>query len=152
MRRTFHRHSDFDSNGLLKAPWMFWGGVLLQARAWWLTGLAMASDSDVRWISRLYPDMGLQILGLMAGVFALAILFLYPARWSFPGPVAGCYLLMLIAVMVMLAGDTEMLIWLSPQQWDEGWLALCADLACGVMLWPDSRLREVFFSQFRNDR
>ncbi|ECC3466342.1 DUF2919 family protein, partial [Salmonella enterica subsp. enterica] len=36
MREPCRRPDDFDDNGLLKAPVLFWVGLVVQARAWWL--------------------------------------------------------------------------------------------------------------------
>lgn len=34
----FCHPGDFDDNGLLKAPVLFWVGLVVMARAWWLMG------------------------------------------------------------------------------------------------------------------
>ncbi|ECD6344321.1 hypothetical protein E2M60_23230 [Salmonella enterica subsp. enterica serovar Newport] len=31
------------------------------------------------------------------------------------------------------------------EMWDVGWLFICLDIACSVMLWPDLWLRVIFF-------
>ncbi|ECJ9600540.1 DUF2919 domain-containing protein [Salmonella enterica] len=142
------RPDDFDDNGLLKAPRLFWGGGIVLARAWWLTGLAMTSEHGERWLVQFYPDAALQWLGLSAGLPAVIMLFCYPLRGQFPVLIRFAYLLMLTAALVTLTGEGVILLRMSPEQWDMGWFLLCADIACMAMLWPDRWLRTIFF---RND-
>lgn len=144
-RFTAWQPDDFDGNGLLKAPRLFQAGLVVLARAWWLTGLAMASGDDGRWLAQVYPDMVLLWVGLSAGLPAFIMLFCYPVRAQFPGTVRAGYLLVLMAALAMTAGDGLMLMRLSPAQWGAGWLLMCTDAACLAMLWPDRRLRAVFW-------
>ncbi|EPD0210837.1 DUF2919 family protein [Salmonella enterica] len=146
LRHSSRKAGDYDDNGLLKVPVVFWCGVLLQTRVWWLTGLGMASEHGGLWLSLLYPDTTQQLTGLVASVPALAVLFCYPVRGHLPLLAKGIYLLMLFAVAVLTAGDVLMLAGLLPGEQETGWLSVCPDLACLVMLWPDKRLREVFFT------
>ncbi|EDV9210769.1 DUF2919 family protein [Salmonella enterica] len=145
IRQTVYKAGDFDDHGLLKAPWLFWCGVLLQTRTWWLTGLGMATEQGRHWLSLIYPDMVWQLTGLSAGVAALAMLFCYPVRGSMPVLAKAAYLLMLGVLSVMLAGDISLLTETWPASAGTGWLILCPELACLVALWPDRRLRAVFF-------
>ncbi|MGK0600914.1 DUF2919 family protein [Yokenella regensburgei] len=139
------RSGDFDESGLLKAPRLFWVGSIVLARAWWLTGMAMTSESGGHWLAQFYPDVDLQWLGLSAGLPAVIMLFCYPVRGLFPMLARSAYLLMLTAGMSVLVCEGLMLMRLSPAQWDTGWLLLCVNVACLVMLWPDRWLRTVFF-------
>ncbi|EMD3747643.1 DUF2919 family protein [Salmonella enterica] len=145
IRQTVYKAGDFDDHGLLKVPWLFWCGVLLQIRAWWLTGLGMATEQGSHWLSLIYPDMVWQLFGLSAGVPSLAMLFCYPVRGSLPGLARAVYLLILGTLFVMLAGDIGLLVEVQPVSVGTGWLTLCPDLVCLVALWPDRRLRAVFF-------
>ncbi|EEU7751403.1 DUF2919 domain-containing protein [Salmonella enterica] len=148
IRQTVYKAGDFDDHGLLKAPWLFWFGALLQTRAWWVTGLGIATEQGGRCLSLMYPDMAQQLTGLATGVPALAMLFCYPTRGSLPVLAKVAYLVMLIALFVMVGGDISLLtndnLFSSA---NAGWLVFCTDLACLVALWPDSRLRAVFFCQ-----
>lgn len=145
IRQTKYKAGDFDNHGLLKVPWLFWCGVVLEVRGWWLTGLGILTEHGGHWLSWWYPDMVLQLTGLAAGLPALAMLFLYPVRDSLSWLAGRTYLLMLIAPVVMSAGDIGFMVNVRVQVTDTGWLALSADLVCLVSLWPDSRLRQVFF-------
>ncbi|EBV5086543.1 DUF2919 domain-containing protein [Salmonella enterica subsp. enterica serovar Ball] len=144
MRLQGLKAEDFDEQGLLKVPPLFWCGLLLQARAWWLTGLAMATEHGGPWITFFYPDIRLQAAGLIAGVPALAMLFCYPVRGQLPGLARVVWLLMLLApVLMAVAGGLA--LYRLPVPTAPGLVSLCADLACLVAVWPDRRLREVFF-------
>ncbi|EAO1992442.1 DUF2919 family protein [Salmonella enterica] len=136
--------SEFDDNGQVKAPLLFWCGLLLQTRAWWLTVFSIGMGEHGGWLVLIYPELRLQIFGVAAGVPALVMLFCYPARGNVPLLSRGVYVLILIIVVLMLVRDANYLIKELPYLWNEGWLELYADLACCVMLWPDSRLRTVF--------
>lgn len=145
--RSRHGAEDFDERGLLKVPVLFWCGLVLLCRAWWLTGLAMATERGGQWITPFYPDVGWQVQGLVAGVPAMAMLFCYPVRGDMPALARVVYVLMLLSVVVVTCGDGVMASELTVALPEPGWLALCADLACLVCLWPDARLRAVFFGQ-----
>ncbi|HAO0324324.1 TPA: DUF2919 domain-containing protein [Escherichia coli] len=143
-RPRFWRESDFNDHGLLRVPRLFWCGLLLQARAWWLTGLAMAAEHGT-WLAPLYPVTWLQVTGLVAGVPALAMLFCYPLRGAMPGLAKVAFGTLLTGVAVMVFSDVALKLSMTPAKWEAGWLVLCLDLACVAALWPDSRLRTVFF-------
>ncbi|ENP9883693.1 DUF2919 family protein [Salmonella enterica] len=146
MREPCHRPDDFDDNGLLKAPVLFWGGLVMLARAWWLAGLVIASDHGGYWLVQFYPDVTQQWSGLLTGLPALAMLFCYPVRSQFPGLVRVVFLLMLATALAAAVCDGLALARQAPEEQDAVWLLLCADVACLSMLLPDRRLRAVFFS------
>lgn len=145
IRWEVYKANDFDDNGLLKAPVLFWIGLIVLMRAWWLTGMAMTTEHEGRWLVLFYPDDVLQWLGLAAGIPGFVMLFCYPVRAHIPGLVRAAYLLMLIAALGTMGINGWTLMRLSPAQWDAGWVLLCLDTACLVMLWPDCRQRSVFF-------
>ncbi|ECQ8982654.1 DUF2919 family protein [Salmonella enterica subsp. enterica] len=148
MKRLFSHHpSDFDNNGLLKAPIVFWVGLVVLARAWWLTGLMAMVDSD--WntsASALWPDVRFQLIALAAGVPSIVMLFIYPLRERWPGVSRVTYLLILFSLFVMVLVNLTGVVMEPSGRRDVGEVFLCLDMACLVMLWPDKRLREVFFS------
>ncbi|EAA0699020.1 DUF2919 family protein [Salmonella enterica] len=145
IRQTTYRSSDFDDHGLLKAPWLFWCGALLQARAWWMTGLEMVSEPGGQWLSLFYPDTDLQLTGLAVGLPALAMLLCYPVRGSLPWLARGAYLLMLATLAIIIANDISLIVDARPPAVYTGWLIVGADMICLVSLWPDHRMRAVFF-------
>ncbi|ASD90259.1 DUF2919 family protein [Salmonella enterica] len=147
---TFFRPGDFDDNGLLKAPVLFWVGLVVLARAWWLAGLmAMMAPAGNIQAGFLWPDIRLQLVALAAGIPGMVMLFIYPLRGRLPRLSRVNYALILAAIVVMAVTDLTGLMIASPGGWDAGWLFLCLDMAGGVMLWPDLWLRAVFFDPFR---
>ncbi|EID6352404.1 DUF2919 family protein [Salmonella enterica] len=144
----FFRPGDFDDNGLLKAPVLFWAGLVVLARAWWLTGLmAMMAPADNIQSGFLWPDTRLQLVALAAGIPCMAMMFIYPLRGRSPRLSRVNYALILVAIVVMAVTDLTGLLIVPPGGWDAGWFFLCLDMAGGVMLWPDRWLRAVFFDQ-----
>lgn len=86
----FFRPGDFDDNGLLKAPVLFWVGLVVLARAWWLAGLtAMMAPADNIQAGFLWPDIRLQLVALAAGIPGMAMLFYLPVAGPVAPPVSG---------------------------------------------------------------
>ncbi|ECY4913166.1 DUF2919 family protein [Salmonella enterica] len=143
----FFRPENFDDSGLLKAPVLFWVGLVVLARAWWLAGLtAMIAPTGNIQAGFLWPDIRLQFVALAAGIPGMAMLFIYPLRGRSPRLSRANYALILAAIVVMAMTDLTGLMIASPGGWDAGWFFLCLDMAGGVMLWPDGWLRAVFFN------
>ncbi|ENP2200680.1 DUF2919 family protein [Salmonella enterica] len=141
----YYRAEDFNENALLKAPLVFWCALFFQSRAWWLTGLSLLSGENGGWITVFYPDVGWQVAGVLSGLPALAMLFCYPLRSDMPLLSGAAYILMLMVMVLQTCGDVVILTDTVVQGHELVWLSLCADLVCITGLWPDSRLREVFF-------
>ena len=77
---NIYSYSDFDSQGYLKAPALFWAILLFQARTWVLLVIAGASRNDGEAILRwFYPDNHHFWLGLLPGIPA-AMAFLLSGR------------------------------------------------------------------------
>ncbi|ECG8633886.1 DUF2919 domain-containing protein [Salmonella enterica subsp. salamae] len=148
MRDTAYQPGDFDDNGLLKAPVLFWVGLVVLARAWWLAGLlAMMATGGSLQAGFIWPEIRLQLVALGAGVPGMVMLFVYPLRDRLPGLSRVTYVLTLAALFVMGLVNLTGLMTAPTGGWDAGWLFLCLDMACVVMLWPDRRLRTVFFNR-----
>lgn len=142
------RHpDDFDNNGLLKVPVLFWAALTVLARAWLLTGLMVmtVSSGNVQ-PGFLWPDLRFLIVALVAGLPGISMIFIYPLRGRWPGLSRANYVLILIALFVLGITDLVGLMTVSPA-WDTGWVFICLDVACVVILWPDQWLRMVFFDQ-----
>ncbi|EJB1425186.1 DUF2919 family protein, partial [Salmonella enterica] len=105
MREPVHHPGDYDENGLLKAPVLFWVGLIVLARAWWLTVAAMTTPQGGQWLAQLYPGEVSQWPGLFSGLPSLLMVFCYPVRGQWPFLARGLYLLMLMAVFVTGLGD-----------------------------------------------
>lgn len=138
---------DFDDNGLLKAPFLFWLGLVVLARAWWLTGLMiMMAPAGNMHTGFLWPDIRFQVAALAAGIPGMLMLFIYPLRERWPGLSRATYVLILAGLFVMTLVNLTGLMMVPPGGWDVGWFLLCLDMACVVMLWPDRWLRTVFLT------
>lgn len=145
MREPFLRPCDFDDNGLVKVPTLFWVGLVVLARAWWLGGLvAMMTLAGKTFAGVLWPDIWFQLVSLAVGIPGLAMLFIYPLRGRWPSLFHGVYVLILSALFIIVLVDFVELMVMPPGRWSVGWMFLCLDIASVVMLWPDARLRAVF--------
>ncbi|EEP6990643.1 DUF2919 domain-containing protein [Salmonella enterica] len=111
--------------------------------------MAPAGDTQVGF---LWPDIGLRLAALAAGVPGMVMLFIYPLRERYPGLARASYVVILAALLVMVMVDIAGVIAAAQPLWDMGWLLFCLDLSCMVMLWPDRRLRAVFFGDGSSDQ
>lgn len=72
MKSTDFSPGDFDAQGRLRLPFLFWCVLLLQARTWVLFLMAGASrDQGDTLLNLFYPDHNLFWLGLLPGVPAV---------------------------------------------------------------------------------
>lgn len=85
---------DFDPQGRLRLPFLFWCLLLLQARTWVLFLMAGASrDQGDALLNLFYPDNSLFWIGLLPGVPAVFAFLLsgrrqvYPRIWRLLRPV-----------------------------------------------------------------
>ncbi|ECW8929447.1 DUF2919 family protein [Salmonella enterica] len=62
----FCHPGDFDDNGLLKAPVLFWVGLVVMARAWWLMG-ADGHDGTRRRYTGRFSLAGYRVTACRAG-------------------------------------------------------------------------------------
>lgn len=75
-----YSYNDYDSQGYLKAPVLFWAILLFQARTWVLLVIAGASrEQGVAILNGFYPDSNYFWLGLLPGIPA-ALAFLLSGR------------------------------------------------------------------------
>lgn len=77
--------TDFDSQGRLRLPFLFWCLLLLQARTWVLFLMAGASrDQGDALLNLFYPDHSLFWIGLLPGVPAVLAFFISGRRQNSP--------------------------------------------------------------------
>ncbi|MFH2708997.1 DUF2919 domain-containing protein [Klebsiella aerogenes] len=86
MKNTEFIPADYDTQGRLRLPLLFWGVLLLQARTWVLFVMAGASRQQGDALLNLfYPDHDNFWLGLLPGVPAVAAFLLsgqrFPRLW-----------------------------------------------------------------------
>jgi hypothetical protein len=137
--------SDYDDNGWLKLPLLFWLILLLQARTWVLFALAGASRGQGEAILTLiYPDRQLFWLGMAAGLPAAATLVLSGRRHRFarlwhawrPVPIVAQLALTLWQLWLLLQGAPGIAA------------SLLLIIDCFALLWlaASRRLRVCFYA------
>lgn len=94
MKSTDFSPADYDAQGRLRLPFLFWCLLLLQARTWVLFLMAGASrDQGDALLNLFYPDHSLFWIGLLPGVPAVLAFLLsgrrhvYPRAWRLLHPV-----------------------------------------------------------------
>ncbi|GGD32389.1 membrane protein [Franconibacter daqui] len=136
--------SDYDSQGLLKLPALFWGVLLLQARTWALFVLAGASrEQGEALLALFYPDRAAFWLGLLTGVPAALAFLLSERRERFPR-LWHTWRWVLIVTQVWLL--TSQLFMLANNEGQSGaaMILLAADLFALWWLGFNARLRACF--------
>ncbi|WP_279051765.1 DUF2919 domain-containing protein [Cedecea davisae] len=108
--------ADYDSQGNLKAPLLFWAVLLLQARSWVLLVLAGASrQQGDALLGLFYPDRDTFWLGLIPGVPAVFAFLLsgrrhlWPRFWrAFRWLLVAAQAALLVWQLALLAGGEEL--------------------------------------------
>ncbi|EGN2452278.1 DUF2919 domain-containing protein [Salmonella enterica] len=146
MRHVFDA-GDYDHNGLLTVPMVFWAAIVFSLKTWVLFLVAQACEGrQLALFDGLYPSAAAIILGLLLGVPAMALMFCYPLRGRIPRLTGVSYLGVIAAALLSMAYDafaayqgdgTQAGLWMS---------ILAFDSACWLGLLPDRRIRAVFFS------
>ncbi|EAW1474573.1 DUF2919 family protein [Salmonella enterica subsp. enterica serovar Thompson] len=129
---------DYDNRGQLKVKMSFWIALIIQFRAILLLFGAGLGD-DYHWFSVLYPDEISFYYGILSGLPALMMLFLYPVREKFASIASALYWVLFVvsATSVVKAG----LGYYFHQLED---YTLILELIGMVLIWPDRRLRSIF--------
>lgn len=95
--------SDYDRNGLLKLPFLFWCVLVLQARTWVLFVMAGASRGQGDTLLNLfYPDHDNFWWGLLPGVPAVVAFLFTGRRQAFPRLWAALRWVLILAQMTLL--------------------------------------------------
>ncbi|EBJ5114623.1 DUF2919 family protein [Salmonella enterica] len=129
---------DFDNRGQLKVKISFWIALVIQFRAELLLFGAGLGD-DYHWFSVLYPDEFSFYYGILSGVPAIMMLFLYPVRVRFGGIASVLYwFLFIVSATSVVKNGVEYYIYGTDNY------AIFLEMISLVLLWPDRRLREVF--------
>ncbi|HDT6543260.1 TPA: DUF2919 domain-containing protein [Kluyvera ascorbata] len=85
MKSTDFSPADYDAQGRLRLPFLFWCLLLLQARTWVLFLMAGASrDQGDALLNLFYPDHSLFWIGLLPGVPAVLTFLLSGRRHVYP--------------------------------------------------------------------
>ena len=103
--------SDYDDNGHLKLPWLFWLVLLLQARTWVLLVVAGASrEQGEAILSLLYPDRQAFWQGLCAGLPAAAAFLLSGRRQRFPQLWRTWQYVLIVTQLVLLTWQVTLVL------------------------------------------
>ena len=144
MKSTDSSAADFDSQGRLRLPFLFWCLLLLQARTWVLFLMAGASrDQGDVLLNLFYPDHSLFWIGLLPGVPAVLAFLLsgrrhvYPRVWRWLRP------MLIVAQVILLCWQPW--LWLSGEPLSGIGLSLfLLDVFALWWLLTNSRLRACF--------
>lgn len=144
MKSTDFSAADFDSQGRLRLPFLFWCLLLLQARTWVLFLMAGASrDQGDVLLNLFYPDHSLFWIGLLPGVPAVLAFLLsgwrhvYPRVWRWLRP------MLVVAQVILLCWQPW--LWLSGEPLSGIGLSLfLLDVFALWWLLTNSRLRACF--------
>lgn len=113
MKNTDIHPSDYDAQGRLRLPLLFWIVLLLQARTWVLFVMAAASRQQGDTLLNLfYPDHDNFWLGLLPGLPALCAFLLSGRRQAFPR-------LWATLRWLLIAAQAVLLVW-QPLLWWQG--------------------------------
>ncbi|WP_058912653.1 DUF2919 domain-containing protein [Entomohabitans teleogrylli] len=139
--------SDYDQNGNLKLPWLFYLVLLLQARSWVLLLMAGASRQQGEALMSLFwPDRSTFLLSLLPGIPAVVAFLLAGYRQRWPQLWRAWYRL-LIVLQLALVGWQAVLIWRSDEVSLAALLLLAADLFAAWWLLTNRRLRACFYGE-----
>ncbi|CAI9398013.1 MULTISPECIES: DUF2919 domain-containing protein [Citrobacter] len=136
--------SDYDRNGVLKLPFLFWFVLLLQARTWVLFVIAGSSrEQGTTLLNLFYPDHDNFWLGLLPGIPAVLAFLLSGRRYSFVRLWHALRPLLIAAQVALLCWQP--VLWLNGSPVNGVGLALVvADIVALLWLLTNRRLRACF--------
>lgn len=144
MKSTDFSVADFDSQGRLRLPFLFWCLLLLQARTWVLFLMAGASrDQGDVLLNLFYPDHSLFWIGLLPGVPAVLAFLLSGRRHAYPRVWRWLRPMLVVAQVILLCWQPW--LWLSGEPLSGIGLSLfLLDIFALWWLLTNSRLRACF--------
>ena len=105
MKSTEIHPADYDAQGRVRLPFLFWCVLLLQARTWVLFVMAAASRGQGDTLLTLfYPDhdaLWRALRGLLI-LAQIALLFWQPVLWWYGEPLTGIGVALVVADIVAL--------------------------------------------------
>ncbi len=139
--------SDYDVNGNLKTPFLFWCILLFQARTWFLLVLAGASrQQGDALLGLFYPDRDNFWLGLLPGVPA-ALAFVISGRRHLWPRLWAAWRWVLIAAQVAVLVWQIVVIWRGEALTGMTLALLTGDVFALWWLCTSRRLRDYFAPQ-----
>jgi len=138
---------DYDSQGRMRLPLLFWCVLLLQARTWVLFVLAGASrDQGNTLLNLFYPDHDNFWLGLLPGVPAVLAFLLSGRRHLWPRLWSALRSLLIAAQLILLAWQPW--LWLQGEPLSGiGITLVIADIVALLWLVTNPRLRACFIPE-----
>ena len=105
-----YSYHDYDPQGYLKAPVLFWAILLFQARTWVLLVIAGASrDQGEAILKGFYPDSDYFWLGLLPGIPAALAFLLSGRRYLWPRLWRMLRSILIITQLLLLAWQCSVL-------------------------------------------
>ncbi|HFZ8995740.1 TPA: DUF2919 domain-containing protein [Citrobacter freundii] len=144
MKSTEFHPADYDGEGRLRLPFLFWCVLLLQARTWVLFIIAGASrEQGGALLTLFYPDHDNFWLGLLPGIPAVLAFLLSGRRSRFPRLWRALRMLLIVAQITLLCWQP--VLWFNGDPVNGVGLTLVvADIVALVWLLTNQRLRACF--------
>ena len=144
MKSTEIHPADYDAQGRVRLPFLFWCVLLLQARTWVLFVMAAASRGQGDTLLNLfYPDHDAFWLGLLPGIPAV-LAFLVSGRRHMIPRFWGALRWLLILAQIALLFWQPVLWWLGEPLSGIGIALVVADIVALLWLLTNPRLRACF--------
>ena len=147
MKSTEIHPGDYDAQGRLRLPFLFWCVLLLQARTWVLFVMAGASRGQGDTLLNLfYPDHDAFWIGLLPGIPAV-LAFLVSGRRHLIPRFWGALRWLLILAQIALRFWQPVLWWYGEPLTGIGIALVVADIVALLWLLTNPRLRACFRHQ-----
>lgn len=147
MKSTEIHPADYDAQGRVRLPFLFWCVLLLQARTWVLFVMAGASRGQGDTLLNLfYPDHDSFWIGLLPGIPAVLAFLVSGRRHLMPRLWGGLRWLLILAQIALLFWQ-PVLWWYGEPLTGIGIALVVADIVALLWLLTNPRLRACFRHQ-----
>ncbi len=147
MKSTEIHPADYDAQGRVRLPFLFWCVLLLQARTWVLFVMAGASRGQGDTLLNLfYPDHDAFWMGLLPGIPAVLAFLVSGRRYLLPRFWGALRWLLILAQIALLFWQ-PVLWWYGEPPTGIGIALVVADIVALLWLLTNPRLRACFRHQ-----